>query len=76
MSSKNSSAGRPAYYTLRQAAWMLGVTPDAVSRAIRIGMLHAVRRGSRLMVPASEIARQIGDPPTSRDDSAEARSRP
>ena len=45
-------AGRSAHYTVRQAAWILGVTPSTVSRAIRVGILRAQRRQGRVVVPA------------------------
>jgi excisionase family DNA binding protein len=57
-----SNAGRPAYYTVRQAAWILGVKPSTVSRAIRLGTLRAVRRNGELVVPASALARLLGEP--------------
>jgi excisionase family DNA binding protein len=62
MSINLSSAGRPAFYTVREAAWILGVPTTKVSRAIRIGTLRAVLRRSRLVIPASEITRLIGRP--------------
>jgi excisionase family DNA binding protein len=42
------NAGRPAYYTVRQAAGILGVKPSTVSRAIRLGTLRAVQRHGQL----------------------------
>ncbi|MQA15564.1 MAG: helix-turn-helix domain-containing protein [Pseudonocardiaceae bacterium] len=56
-------AGQPAYYTIRQAAWVLGVGPAHINRAIRVGSLRAVRRRSRLMIPADELARLLGGRP-------------
>jgi excisionase family DNA binding protein len=56
------NAGRPAYYTVQEAAWVLGVEPSSVSRAIRLGTLRAVRRRDRLVVPASALARFLGEP--------------
>lgn len=50
-----SDAAPPAYYTIRQAAWILGVQPSTVSRAIRLGTLRTVRRHGRLVVPASAL---------------------
>lgn len=55
------NAGRPAYYTVREAAWILGVTPSTVSRAIRLGTLHAARRHGRLVVPATGLIRLLGE---------------
>jgi excisionase family DNA binding protein len=57
-----SSAGHPAYYTIREAAWLLGLTPSTVSRAIRLGTLRAVRRHGQLMVPASALVRPLAEP--------------
>jgi excisionase family DNA binding protein len=54
-----SNAGRPAYYTVREAAWILGVEQSTVARAIRVGTLRAIRRRGRLVVPASELARLL-----------------
>lgn len=56
-----SNAGRLAYYTVREAAWILGVEPSSISRAIRVGTLRAVRRRSRLVIPASALARLLGE---------------
>lgn len=59
MTTSMPRTNRPAYYTIRQAAWVLGVEPAHISRAIRVGSLRAVRRRSRLMIPAYELARQL-----------------
>jgi excisionase family DNA binding protein len=57
-----SSAGRPAYYTVREAAWILGVEPSTVARAIRVGSLRAVWRRGRLVLPTSELTRLLSGP--------------
>jgi excisionase family DNA binding protein len=62
MSTDKSNAGEPAYYSIREAAWILGVKPSTVSAAIRLGTLCAVRRRSRLMVPASALTRLLAQP--------------
>jgi excisionase family DNA binding protein len=62
MRTDKSNAGEPAYYTIREAAWILGVKPSTVSAAIRLGTLRAVRRRSRLMVPASALTRMLAQP--------------
>lgn len=62
MRTSMSNAGRPAYYTVREAAWILGVEPSTVARAIRVGTLRAVWRRGRLVLPASELARLLSDP--------------
>ncbi|HVK20916.1 MAG TPA: excisionase family DNA-binding protein [Actinokineospora sp.] len=48
------------YLTIREAAFVLGVPRDHVSRAIRVGVIRAVRRGSGLAVPSSEIVKWLG----------------
>jgi hypothetical protein len=50
------NAGQSAYYSLREAAWVLGVELSKVARAIRLGALRTVRRHNRLLVPASTLA--------------------
>jgi Helix-turn-helix domain len=67
MHTNKPNAGRPAFYTIRQTAWILGVKPAKVSRAIRTGTLRAVRQRSGLMVPASELTRLLGHTPTNGD---------
>lgn len=55
-------AQRSAAYTIRQTASILGVEPSAVSRAIRVGSLRAVRQRGRLVVPARSLVRLLGQP--------------
>jgi excisionase family DNA binding protein len=62
MRTDKPNAGEPAYYTIREAAWILGVKPSIVSAAIRLGTLRAVRRRSRLMVPARDLTRLLAQP--------------
>lgn len=62
MRTDKSHAAEPAYYTIREAAWILGVKPSTVCAAIRLGTLCAVRRRSRLMVPASALSRLLTQP--------------
>jgi hypothetical protein len=50
-----------AYYTPRQAAWILGAEPVRVSRAIRLGTLRTTRRHGRLVVPATALTRLLGE---------------
>lgn len=49
-----SNAGRPAFYTTRKAAWILGVAPSTLHRAIRLGTLRSERRNGRGVIPASD----------------------
>ena len=57
-----TNAGRPAYYTVREAAWILGVERSRVSRAIRLGTLPAVPRRGRVLVPSTALAGLLGEP--------------
>lgn len=52
---------RSAYYTPRQAAWILGAEPARVARAIRLGALRTVQRRGHLVVPASALTRVLGE---------------
>jgi excisionase family DNA binding protein len=62
--SKHSFHGNgPAYYSVREAAWILDVHQSTVCRMIRTGVLPAVRRRSRLVVPASVLRRMLGGAP-------------
>jgi excisionase family DNA binding protein len=56
------NAGRPACYTVHQAAVILGVEPSRISRAIRLHTLRAVRLRGRLVVPASALTALLGTP--------------
>lgn len=69
MNSTVRNAGTSAYYTVREAAWILGVHPSKVWRAIRTGALPTTRRRSRLVVPAYALARLLSD----QSDGGEAR---
>lgn len=62
MRTSTPSAGRPAYYSVKQAAWILGVEPSTISRAIRVGTLRSARRRGRRVIPASALARLLGAP--------------
>ncbi|MBV9012611.1 MAG: helix-turn-helix domain-containing protein [Pseudonocardiales bacterium] len=62
MSADMPNAGRPAYYTVRQAARILGVQPSTVSRALRRGTLRAVRRHGQLVVSVTALTRLLGAP--------------
>ena len=61
---KNSFHGDgPAYYSVREAAWILAVSQSTVCRMIRTGVLPTARRRSRLVVPASALRRMLGGAP-------------
>jgi excisionase family DNA binding protein len=51
MSTPMPNSGRPKYYSVAEAAWLLGVPPSTISRAIRTGAIPTVRRRARLFVP-------------------------
>jgi hypothetical protein len=59
MRTNKVNAGRLAYYTVGQAAWILGVKPATVSRAIRLGTLHAVWRHGQPLIPARALIRLL-----------------
>lgn len=59
MRTSMSNAGRPAYYTVRQVAWILAIDQSKVTRAIQDGTLRAIWRRGRLVVPVSELARLL-----------------
>jgi excisionase family DNA binding protein len=50
------------FHTIQQAAWILGVSRSAASRAVRTGALRATRCRSGLRVSSAELARLIGTP--------------
>jgi excisionase family DNA binding protein len=59
MSTPMPNSGRPKYYSVAEAAWLLGVPPSTVSRAIRTGAIPTVRRRSRLVVPDYVVKRLL-----------------
>jgi excisionase family DNA binding protein len=63
MSTTISRAGRSDFHTIKEAAWILGVNQSWICRAIRTGALPAVRRRSRLVVPAAALQRLLGGAP-------------
>lgn len=54
-----SDAGRPAFYTVREAAEILRVDPATLYRAIREDAFPAVRLRSRYVIPAAALDRLI-----------------
>lgn len=54
---KKPNSRRPIYLSIRQTAWLLGVPTSVVHRAIRVGTLRSVRRGSRLVVAEHDVRR-------------------
>jgi excisionase family DNA binding protein len=62
MSTRMPDSGRNDYFTVDEAAWLLGVHPSTVSRATRTGAIPTVRRRSRLVVPAYVLRRLLDEP--------------
>jgi excisionase family DNA binding protein len=63
MSKYSSRGDRPTNYSVRDAAWILGVHQSTVCRMIRTGVLPTVRRRSQFVVPASVLRRMLGGAP-------------
>lgn len=62
MRTDKSNAGSPAYYTVREAAWILGVKPPTVSCVIRLDTLPAVWRHGRLLISAGALVGLLAQP--------------
>lgn len=43
-------------FSIREVSWILGTDESEVCRLIRVGVLPAVRRRGRLVVPAHAVA--------------------
>jgi hypothetical protein len=54
-------------HTIRETAWVLGVSQSAVFRAIRLGILTAERQCGRLVVLGSSLRRVLSEPGVPRD---------
>lgn len=59
MKKTTHNAGTPAFYSVADAAWILGVDRDQIHRAIRLGVLPVIRRRSRLVIPAAALRRVL-----------------
>jgi hypothetical protein len=70
MRTSMSRAGRPAYYTVKKAAWILGKEPSTIARAVRVGTLPSVRHQGRCVIPTSALTRLLGAPISTRDSAA------
>jgi hypothetical protein len=57
-----AGAGSPGVFSIREAAWILGVDRSEVSRLIRLGVLPTIRRRSRLVVPGHALVRLLHVP--------------
>lgn len=61
MSTAMSNAGRPAFYTVKEAAHILRVHSSTLYTAIREGAFPAVRIRARYVVPAAALDRLIAE---------------
>jgi excisionase family DNA binding protein len=61
MTTPMPNSGRRKYYSLAEAAWLLGVPLSTISKAVRIGSIQTVRRRSRLVVPAHVLERLLDE---------------
>lgn len=65
MSTDKPDAGRPAFYTVREAVQILRVDSATVYRAIREDAFPAVRIRSRYVVPAAALHKLVTEAATS-----------
>ena len=56
----NSNLSTSKCFTVRQAAWVLGVSRSTVSRLVRVGAMRAEGRRGELVIPAREVVRLLG----------------
>ena len=61
MSTAMPNAGRPAFYTVREAARILRVGPATLYRAIRDDAFPAVRLRTRYVVPAVALEKLVAE---------------
>lgn len=61
MSTAMPNAGKPAFYTVKEAARILRVDSATLYRAIREDAFPAVRLRSRCLIPAAALDRLIAD---------------
>ena len=65
MNSPIENAGRPTFYTVREAARIMRCNPSTLYRAIREDAFPAVRLRTRYVVPAAaveQLATEAADP--------------
>lgn len=55
MNNKTENAGRPTFYTVREAARIMRCDPSTLYRAIREDAFPAVRIRARYVVPATAV---------------------
>lgn len=56
MSDQTPNAGKPTFYTVREAARIMRCNPSTLYRAIREDAFPAVRVRTRYVVPAAAVA--------------------
>ncbi len=61
MSTAVPNAGRPAFYTVKEAARILRVDPATLYRAIRDDAFPAIRVRTRYVVPAAALDKLISE---------------
>jgi excisionase family DNA binding protein len=61
MESHNQDAGRPTFYTVREAARILRCNPSTLYRAIREDAFPAVRVRTRYVIPAAAVEKLAAD---------------
>lgn len=61
MSTPVSNAGRPAFYTVKEAARILRVDAATLHRAIRDDAFPAIRVRTRYVVPAAALDKLISE---------------
>ncbi len=61
MYSDSTSAARPAFYTVREAARILRVGPSTLYRAIREDAFPAVRLRTRYVIPAVALEKLLAE---------------
>lgn len=64
MRSNMSRSARQQHYTVRGAAWILGVDRSRLARLIRLGELRTASRNGRPVIPACELARHLDQTPS------------
>ncbi|MGH3760523.1 helix-turn-helix domain-containing protein [Actinophytocola sp.] len=62
MSTSMPKTGSPAFLSIKQAAWILGMSQPELLRAIHTGAVPSIRRRSRLVVPMRVVTRLLGEP--------------
>jgi hypothetical protein len=62
MSTRMPKTGSPAFLSIKQAAWILGISEPELLHAIHLGLVPSVRRRSRLVVPTRAVTRLLGEP--------------